>query len=292
MLPPIQNILAFVTIVELKQFKRAASHLNLTESAISHQLSRLEDHLGRKLLERGRNEASLTSDGEVFYGFATNALRELQNGVSAIQSHNVNSIHITAPRTMVAMWLAAKIPEFYMDQPNIELRLSATDRVCNLKHEKIHLAIRSTPNLRDGYRYEKFCEQYIFPVASPEIAKEIAIKGWDQVVKETAFILNETHLGEWKQWSEEFNTTCPDERKMHRLGSYDIVQSACIKGLGIAMGRYPLCSEAIQDGRLVPVFEENKFFDTPYYLAWSEDSPNYQSLRIVRDWLLERKPRD
>ncbi|MTI08193.1 LysR family transcriptional regulator [Curvivirga aplysinae] len=292
MLPPIQNILAFVTIVELKQLKRAASHLNLTESAISHQLSRLEDQLGRKLLERGRNEASLTSDGEIFYAFATNALRELQNGVSAIQSHNVNSIHITAPRTMVAMWLAAKIPEFYIDQPNIELRLSATDRVCNLKHEKIHLAIRSTPNLTDGYRYEKFCEQYIFPVASPEIAKEIAIKGWDQVVKETAFILNETHQGEWKQWSEEFNISCPEEREMRRLGSYDIVQSACIKGLGIAMGRYPLCSEAIQDGRLVPIFEDKKFYDTPYYLAWSEDSPNYKSLRIVRDWLLERKPID
>lgn len=68
---------AFVAVHEARGFTRAAQRLHLTQSAVSHQIRRLEEQLGRQLLRRAARSVALTEDGEEFLGYALRALAGL-----------------------------------------------------------------------------------------------------------------------------------------------------------------------------------------------------------------------
>lgn len=68
---------AFVAVYEARGFTRAAQRLHLTQSAVSHQIRRLEEQLGRQLLRRSTRSVALTQDGEEFLGYALRALAGL-----------------------------------------------------------------------------------------------------------------------------------------------------------------------------------------------------------------------
>ena len=68
---------AFVAVKETGGFTRAGQRLNLTQSAISHQIRRLEEQAGRQLLRRTTRRLTLTEDGEEFLRHAEQILASL-----------------------------------------------------------------------------------------------------------------------------------------------------------------------------------------------------------------------
>jgi len=64
----------FVTVVEHKNFSRAAEELYLSQPSVSLQIRNLENQLGTKLINRSPKHLELTQSGEIFYGYAKNIL--------------------------------------------------------------------------------------------------------------------------------------------------------------------------------------------------------------------------
>jgi len=290
MYPSTQNLAAFVAVAKLQKFKSASRQLNLTESAISHQISRLEDELGVRLFERTRKGAILTRAGEMFYHHIDKALSEIEKGVSTVKHRRTNLVSVSAPRTFAAMWLAPKISEFSNAHPALELQIMATDRMCNLHREGIDVAFRTTRDTWVEYGQTHFCCQKISPVASPDLAKDIQEIGWDRALDEIPFILNETHPDEWDVWADRSGQSLPANRGYKKLPSYDLVQAAALSGFGVAMSRTPLDDDMRAEGRLVDIFPMHGVQTTPYNLLYIKDHRTRSAVKIFMDWAVEFVP--
>lgn len=289
MYPPIQNLRAFVTVANAGQFRVAAEKIGVSESAVSHQIARLEAQMGVQLLERGRNGAKLTDIGHAFYLQVSVGLREIELGLQAVKRNKNNIVSISVPQTMSSLWLAPNLAAFYEEHPSVELRVLATDRICDLRNEGIDLAIRRGNGAMRGYEREHFCDEEIYPVATHALSDQIGDLGWGQAFRKIPLILNEAHADEWEKWSAEAGVPLPEHPNIRRLSSYDQVQAAAINGLGIGMARTPLCLEALTDGRLQRIGHQNCKTQS-YQLIWPSDRKMHSPQRAFLNWLRRMKP--
>ncbi|WP_299826665.1 LysR family transcriptional regulator [uncultured Roseobacter sp.] len=289
MYPPIQNLRAFVTVADAGQFRIAAEEIGVSESAVSHQIARLEAQLGVQLLERGRNGAKLTDVGRAFYLQVSVGLREIERGLQAVKHSKSNMVTISAPQTLSSLWLAPNLAAFYEANPTVELRVFATDRVCDLKNEGVDLALRRSDAKWSGYDQELFCLEEIFPVATKELSAQVVQLGWDQALRRFPIILNEAHEDEWERWSVQAQSPLPGYAKIRRLSSYDQVQAAVVNGLGIGMARTPLCLEALSDGRLHRIGHQSCKTQA-YQLVWPSDRKMHSPQRAFLKWLRQVRP--
>lgn len=289
MYPAIQNLRAFVAVVEAGQFRIAAERVGVSESAVSHQIARLEAQLDVQLLERDRNGVAMTETGRAFYAHVSSGLKEISLGLDAVKRDRGTVVTITAPQTLSSLWLAPNLTSFYEANPAVEIRVLATDRVCDLSAEGIDFALRRSDGNRGTCNQEHFCSEDIYPVANNTLKARIDEVGWNKALEDIPVILNETHGDEWEKWCSAAEISLPAHTRFRRLGSYDQVQAAAIHGLGIAMARTPLCIEALSDGRLHRIGQQScRTHD--YQLVWPSDRRMRAPQHALLDWMRATKP--
>lgn len=289
MYPPIQNLRAFVAVADSGQFRSAAERVGVSESAVSHQIARLEAHLGVQLLARGRNGARLTEAGHLFYSHIANALREIEAGLLAIKPQP-NRITLSAPPTLSSLWLAHNLASFYDAHPLIDLQMIATNRVCNLKTEMIDFALRRGNGPWEGYQHEFFCTEDIFPVACASLHHQIRTMPWAHVIEHVPLIMNDLHPEEWEQWSAITGSPLPKGANFRHFGSYDQVQAAILGDVGIGMARTPLCLEALSDGRLYRLDHTQMAQTNSYQIVWNAERRLLPPQKAFLVWLRAMKP--
>lgn len=140
------SIAAFVQVAELGAFNEAARALDLSPSATSKAVSRLEEHLGVKLLHRTTRSVSLTPEGERYLEGARKAMTDLSVVGEEVSDTNTvprGRLKISAPSPMGRLWLADVIAQFMRQWPEVEIELVLADQLSDLAAEGIDLAIRS-----------------------------------------------------------------------------------------------------------------------------------------------------
>lgn len=145
-LPPLTSIAAFVQVAELGAFNEASKALDLSPSATSKAVSRLEELLGVKLLHRTTRSVSLTPEGERYLEGAKKALSDLSiigEEVSNTKTAPKGRLKISAPSPLGRLWLADVIADFIKQWPDVEVELTLADHLADLASEGIDLAIRS-----------------------------------------------------------------------------------------------------------------------------------------------------
>lgn len=278
MLPPLPNICAFLEVADSGRFRLAAERLGVSESAVSHQIRRLEEQLGVRLLERGRAEATLTRQGELYYVKAREAVRLLREAAEDLGIDETSRLSVTLPRSLAALWLVPQLEAFYRDNPGCEVQLLPTERVCDLAREHIDIGIRQREGAQaaddwPGCRVLPLTTERIFPVARPDVAARAEALGWEVALESESFILNDLHPGEWGAWSAAQGLPAPARQRMKALNSFDFVLNAALSGMGIAMARTPMVDAVLAEGRLVPVFGGAPLETARYDLVLPEDLP-------------------
>ena len=126
----IQKYMAFVKVIELGSFTRAADALSYSQSGISRMILDLEKEWKVCLLERGKNGVKLTSDGQKLLPYAKSVCEEykkLQMQVDSINGLESGLIRIGTFSSVATHWLPNIIKEFQKDYPNIEYELLLGD---------------------------------------------------------------------------------------------------------------------------------------------------------------------
>ncbi|WP_027016685.1 LysR family transcriptional regulator [Comamonas composti] len=169
----VPEMLVFATVVELRGFAAAARQLELTTSAVSRSVGRLEAHWGARLLHRTTRSISLTELGaEVYAGCAQMA--QLAREIHATAGHYGDTprgkVRMTAPEVFGEIWLAPQLPAFRARWPEVEVAVQLTDRMQDLTEEGLDLAIRLTmpAQLPPGMVARALCQVRYIAVASPE----------------------------------------------------------------------------------------------------------------------------
>lgn len=135
----------FHTVAEVGSFTHAGESLNLSQSAVSRQISTLEESIGVLLFHRHARGLLLTEQGEILH----KAAREIFGKLAMIEGQLSDSkelaegpLRITAPEFIGSTWLAPRIKDLQQAHPNIRLTLLLDDRVLNLGMREADAAIR------------------------------------------------------------------------------------------------------------------------------------------------------
>jgi DNA-binding transcriptional LysR family regulator len=133
----------FVRVVREGGFSAAARSLDLTPSAVSKLIARLEDRLGTRLLARTTRAFRLTEEGEAYHHAALRVLQELNDADQAATSGALRGrLRVNASLPFGTMFVAPSIPVFLARHPGLIVDLSFTDDIVNLLEQKADVAIR------------------------------------------------------------------------------------------------------------------------------------------------------
>ena len=142
---PLDGIAAFARVVDSGSFSAAARHLQISKSAVSAHVQRLEERLGVRLLNRTTRQISLTEAGAAYYRHCARILSEAdaaEQAASALQREPRGTLHITAPDSFGWMHVAPAIPSFLERYPDLSVDIALSPRHVNLVEEGLDLAIR------------------------------------------------------------------------------------------------------------------------------------------------------
>lgn len=135
----------FAEVVEAESFSAAARRLEISKSAVSKQIARLEDRLGVRLLNRTTRRLSLTEAGTTYYAACRRVLDEAETAeraVSDLAAAPHGLLKLNAPMSFGFLHLAAAIPAFHARYPEITVEATMNDRFVDLVEEGFDLAIR------------------------------------------------------------------------------------------------------------------------------------------------------
>ena len=135
-LPPFAALRAFHAAAVHGRFRDAALSLGVTESAISHQVRRLEDFLRIALFDRSGTGVRLTAAGRRYLEQIDPAIRQIQAATEAMLHPTGRSVaRLTLPPSLAATWLIPQLSAFERAHPGVELQLVPTTRVVDLKRD-------------------------------------------------------------------------------------------------------------------------------------------------------------
>src|SRR6187200_1330968 len=143
--PSLAETTAFVAVVELKSFTKAAKQLALSAPRVSEMVRNLEERLGVRLVERTTRSVAPTAAGERLLARLRPALDEYQ---AALESTNefrgkpAGTLRLTAPQPAADFFLASAIPRFLTQYPEISLNLSVSDTLTDIVAERFDAGIR------------------------------------------------------------------------------------------------------------------------------------------------------
>ena len=135
----------FYTVAEASSFTKAATILNLSQSAISRQIQTLEQDLKIQLFERHARGLVLTDNGEYLFKSAHEVISKLKDVESTLSGHKDKlngKLTVTTVVSFGTTWLTPRIKEFMDLHPEIEVELIFDDRELDLSTREADVAIR------------------------------------------------------------------------------------------------------------------------------------------------------
>lgn len=140
------DLRVFVRVMDRGNFSQAAKDLGLTPSAVSKLVSRLEDRLGVRLLERSTRRLALTPEGETFLERARRIVADIEEAeaeVARVRGAPRGKLRINSGTAFGLHQLTLALPDFLARYPEIDIELSITDRLVDLIEEQTDIAVRS-----------------------------------------------------------------------------------------------------------------------------------------------------
>jgi LysR family transcriptional regulator, glycine cleavage system transcriptional activator len=288
-LPPLDAIRGFVAVARRMSITFAAKDLCLTQSAVSRQIQNLEEHLGTPLLIRKHRALALTTEGEQLLQLVAPWLDRLAEYSMQLkqQRNRLRSVTITTSISVASLWILPRFGAFQDANPNINVRLTATSSVLNLRQERIDLAIRYARSDDVPPDAVQLFSEKILPVANKKVADRAAQNPnalFDEVLLEF-----DDRARPWLRWSDWLTATASSGAKPKAylyLNQYMQVIQAAIEGHGVALGRVSLILPMLKDGRLVALADEG--FGNSDYAYWLiDESPSPRNeVQEFRNWII------
>ena len=174
-LPPLGGLRCFESAARHMSFKRAAAELNVTPTAISHQIRQLERYCGQLLFRRQPRPVSLTDAGAQLFPLIRDGLDAFAAAIAVVRGdRDKQSLRVTTTNACASHWLVPLLSRWRKHRPDVPLEVIGTDAVLNLDARDADVAIRiaaRTP--KDGVATQLFRDRFV-PVCSPRYLSSAA----------------------------------------------------------------------------------------------------------------------
>ena len=256
-LPPVANLQAFEAVARRRSFALAAAELHLTASAVSHQVARLELHLGVRLFERSAHAVRISAAGELYLSRVGGALSAIAAATEDLRQGVSNSLYVHSAPSFASLWLMSRLHAFAQAYPDISLNLSAAHTPSDFERGQADIDLRyGVPNW-PGLVVEPLFEERVVPLASPAFIQENRLKRPEQLLG-VKLIQSNVSVVQWSDWFKAFTGLRAPERFALRFDRAQMSLDAASQGLGVALESATIAGRHLAERRLRPVFGLDK----------------------------------
>lgn len=281
---------AFETAARHLSFKLAANELNLSATAISHQVRSLERTLGHALFYRQVRRVTLTAEGEELMRTLSPAFQSIHAAVDKLQQQTGrHTVTLGAGPIFGSRWLAPRLGLFWQQNPDIDLRIHHSPLPVHQQMARYDIAVAWGLNDWQSLQSDPLLRIQVTPVYAPEAIKdgmEITEPG---DLLELPLLHYRDHSG-WRQWLGMMGVPLPDKLPGIIFEDANVQLQAALEGQGIIMGLLPLIADEISVGRLIRPWQQAVEPIESYYLLYQQNSLNRDPVARVRNWLLSLEP--
>lgn len=289
----LSDIAVFIKVVEQGSFTATAEQLSLSKSVVSKYVSRLEDRLGARLLNRSTRRISLTEVGRSFYERSQVALQEIAEAeaeVTRLQSEPRGTLRINAPMSFGIMHLAPAIPDFLNQYPELSVDLQFDDRKLDLIEGGFDVAL-TISNLADSALVARRlgpCHHCI--VAAPEYLSRYGTPRKPEDLQDHA-IVSYKYQESARQW--EFidtrgkSSVVAINSKVEMNNSMGM-REAILNGAGIMRAPSFVVGSDVQQGRLKTLLPSYQTLQMSIYVLYPQRRHLSPKVRAFVDFLSQR----
>ena len=291
-LPPLNALRAFEAAARHMSFQRAAVELDVTPTAISHQIKKLESHLGLPLFIRQNPKPLLLTDaGRQLYPTLRDGFDAFGAAIAALQPRpNITELTVTAIHDFASKWLVPRLPKFKLIHPNIDIRLQTSVRVVDLQARTVDMAIRYGQGNYLGLASKKLFSDVFIPVCSPSLLQQ------KQPLKEPQDLAHHTllhcewrnyhgpHQPTWQKWLALADVLSIDPHKGPKFTGESLAIQAALSGQGVALCSSIHAADDLASGLLVQPFEIS-LAGLSFYAVHLKDHPKEVQILNFVSWL-------
>src|SRR3954465_8638835 len=198
-LPPVTNLLAFEAVARRRSFAFAAAELHLTASAVSHQVARLESHLGVRLFERSAHGVRVSAAGEQYLERGAGALSAITAATEDLRQGVSNSLYVHSAPSIASLWLMPRLRGFAPAYPDIALNLSAAHTHSDFALGQADIDIRYGVPQWPDLEVEPLFEGRTLPLASPAYIRAHRLRRIEQLL-DVSLIQSNVSVVQWSDW--------------------------------------------------------------------------------------------
>ena len=271
----LKGIEAFVASADLGSFTAAGKRLNLTNSAISKSVGRLEARLSSRLFTRTTRSLKLTDAGTAFYATCVRVLGDLAEAEAVLTAHGVEPVgrvKLDLPVAFGRMRVMPLLLKFAERYPAVRPQVSFTDRFVDVIEEGVDITVRiGGPEVwRDGIGHRRLgSERLVFCAAPDWLAGQTLPKIPDDLIKLDGVLYGRSD-GLTSPWR--FGSAGGVEHRAVEgrivLGSAEAQVEAVKAGFGVAQLATWLVSRELESGELVELLPDHAVEGLPLHLIW------------------------
>ena len=294
--PPLNALRAFEAAARHLSLTRAASELNVTPGALSHQIRGLEEHLGLKLFERGVRSIALTGAGKALQPGLQAGFQHIRDALASLDRlGDPRVLVISASPGFTSKWLAPRLYRFSMACPEIDVRISSSIRNANFITDGVDAALRNLPvdaAPDDILDVEKLVDLALAPVCSPAFFDKYGPFPSPGMLKGLPLIHDDSLAGRadvpsWADWFAAAGVRDADVSRGLRFSSADHALDATVEGAGVLLVFDALAYDDLRTGRLVRPFELALPSGRCYAFVCLKSRRESANVKAFRAWLRE-----
>ena len=286
------NMRAFVNVVEAGSFAAAARSMALSPSVITKRIKQLEDHLDVELLRRSTRALTVTDMGSTYYERCARIVAEVDEARSSLKSIDVELsglFRISCTASFAAKYMNDDVCEFQNRHPDLRIDFRSNDYIYNPIAEGYDLCIQVRDILSDTITKRPIVFLHRLLVASPEYAKKYGLPESPEQISEHRVALNDfvtpEHTIHFSKGEKRYEVPIKPMVLTNNIG---LLESAVKHGDYIALVPIFYFADKLADGSVIPVLDN-------YLLSRAELSAYFRrsghvprKIRAFLNFLLEK----
>ncbi|MGE6572491.1 LysR substrate-binding domain-containing protein [Psychrobacter namhaensis] len=280
---------AFVAVVTEGSFSNAANALRLSPQLVSKYVSKLEDQLNTRLLNRTTRKVSLTEAGSHYFGHAQQILLsidDMESQLGGLQQNPKGTLRISAPVSFALKHMARLVTDFQRRYPLVKVDLQLSDRKVDIIEEGFDVALRIGQLKSSSLVAKPVAPIRVVLCASPQY---LATHGTPTQLAD----LNHhryLHYSYMNMEGRENLYQCLKTKYMHqgsefRSNNGDVLVDAAIAGAGLVLQPTFIASAALSSGKLVVVLPESEPEPLGLYVVYAHRKLLPHKVRCFIDFI-------
>lgn len=253
-IPNVELLATFLAVYSDANFSLSAQRLNITPSAVSHRIKRLESELGLVLFERSPHHVLATEAGAKLAREIEPGFKILETAFAQSNPRGERSLEIEVEPAFSTKWLAPRLKKFLNENPSLKLQLNLSDKRLEFSGQT-QIAIKwGQPENWPEYMCEPLMGLTFTPMCSQEFIEKNKLFSPADLLR--CVLLHDRNYEDWTAWAHLVGLPLEHFKSGHIIRDTPLLEQTAIEGDGVALYAMELAEAALRRGDLTAPFPE------------------------------------